>query len=101
MPAAARHVLTATLEDDALLRRHGQDADYPDRLRTHVDQMLDLLDRHAARATFFALGETAERFPAVVKAIADRGHEVATRGFKLRRLTDLTPAEVRADLAAA
>jgi peptidoglycan/xylan/chitin deacetylase (PgdA/CDA1 family) len=39
-------------------------------------RILDLLDRHGARATFFLIGERAERFPQLVSEILRRGHEV-------------------------
>ena len=38
--------------------------------------MLDLLDRHRAKATFFMVGERAQAQPAVVQAIRDRGHGI-------------------------
>jgi peptidoglycan-N-acetylglucosamine deacetylase len=39
-------------------------------------RILDLLDRHGARATFFPIGERAARHPALVAEILRRGHEV-------------------------
>lgn len=39
--------------------------------------LLDMLDAGGHRATFFLIGERAERYPAVVADIARRGHEVA------------------------
>ncbi len=39
-------------------------------------QVLDLLDRHAARATFFCIGEKAERYPDLCREIVRRGHAV-------------------------
>ena len=38
--------------------------------------MLDLLDRHGAKATFFLVGERALAQPEVVRAIRDRGHGI-------------------------
>ena len=40
-------------------------------------RMLDLLDRHGARATFFLVGERARRHPALVAAVRAWGHAVA------------------------
>jgi peptidoglycan-N-acetylglucosamine deacetylase len=37
-------------------------------------QVLDLLDRHAARATFFCIGKRAAQFPDLCREIARRGH---------------------------
>lgn len=39
-------------------------------------RLLDLLDHHGARATFFLIGERAARHPALVSEIARRGHEI-------------------------
>jgi peptidoglycan-N-acetylglucosamine deacetylase len=39
-------------------------------------QLLDLLDAHRARATFFVIGQFVRAHPAVVRAIAARGHQI-------------------------
>lgn len=39
--------------------------------------LLDLLDRHGARATFFLVGARARRHPGLVRDIVRRGHQVA------------------------
>lgn len=39
-------------------------------------QVLDLLDRHTARATFFCIGEKAARYPELCREIVRRGHAV-------------------------
>ncbi len=59
---------------------------------------LDLLDELETRATFFVLGWIAERNPKLVREIASRGHEVASRGFYHRSLKNLTNDEFREDL---
>lgn len=46
-----------------------------------VPLILDLLRRNGLTATFFVPGWTAERYPAVVKAIHGEGHEVAHHGY--------------------
>jgi peptidoglycan/xylan/chitin deacetylase (PgdA/CDA1 family) len=48
-------------------------------------QVLDLLDRHGARATFFCIGERAAEHPEVVREIVRRGHAVEnhSRGHRL------------------
>ena len=65
------------------------------RVAASVGVLLDLLARHAARATFFVLGWVAERRPEVVKSIARAGHEVASHGWDHRRATQQTPEEFR------
>ena len=65
------------------------------RVAANVQRLLELLGRHRATGTFFILGCVAERQPAMVKAIAAGGHEVASHGYDHRRVTELTPAEFR------
>lgn len=73
----------------------------PCRVERNMDRILALLDEHAAHATFFTLGWIAERYPQVVRAIVDNGHELASHGYGHQRATDLTPAQFRADIARA
>jgi peptidoglycan-N-acetylglucosamine deacetylase len=42
----------------------------------HTPKVLDILERNGARATFFLIGDRAERHPQVVAAIRAGGHEV-------------------------
>ena len=65
------------------------------RVARNVDRLLELLARHSATATFFTLGWVAERQPAMVKAMAAAGHEVASHGYDHRRVTELTPEGFR------
>ena len=61
----------------------------PRRVDGCIDRLLDLLDAHAVRATFFTLGWIAERRPKVVEKIAARGHEIASHGYGHEMLTTL------------
>jgi peptidoglycan/xylan/chitin deacetylase (PgdA/CDA1 family) len=44
-------------------------------------RVLDLLDRHGARASFFCVGRRAERFPALAAEIVRRGHRVENHTY--------------------
>jgi peptidoglycan/xylan/chitin deacetylase (PgdA/CDA1 family) len=44
-------------------------------------RVLDILDAHGARASFFCIGERALAFPALVREIARRGHSVENHSF--------------------
>lgn len=46
-----------------------------------VPRILDLLDRHGIRSTFFVPGYTADRYPGVVRDIVAAGHEVGHHGY--------------------
>lgn len=60
--------------------------------------LLDLFDQKDAKATFFMLGAVAEKFPELVKEIANRGHEVASHGYAHRRATEQSKQEFFADV---
>jgi len=47
--------------------------------------VLDLLDRHGAKATFFCIGERAMRHPDLCREIVDRGHLVENHSLRHRR----------------
>lgn len=65
------------------------------RVEGSTRRIVDALARHGATGTFFTLGWVAERHPALVRAIASAGHEVASHGWDHRRVTMLTPEEFR------
>lgn len=67
----------------------------PSRVAGNVYRLLDLLERHGATGTFFTLGWVAERQPAMVKRIAQAGHELASHGWDHARVTQIGPAEFR------
>src|ERR1035437_5170220 len=60
--ATARHEIALTIDDG------------PDPVVT--PQVLDMLDRYAAQATFFCIGEKAARYPDLCREILRRGHAV-------------------------
>src|SRR5918992_5730770 len=49
--------------------------------RRGIWNILELLDKHSVKATFFVLGTTAEKYPETVKAVAKAGHEIAGMGY--------------------
>ena len=49
--------------------------------RTGIARLLRILDRAKVRATFFIPGYSAERWPAICRAIRDAGHEIAHHGY--------------------
>lgn len=69
--------------------------DLPSRVVLGTRCILDLLDEHGSRGTFFILSWVAERQPALVREIAKRGHEIASHGTDHRRVTELTPDQFR------
>jgi polysaccharide deacetylase family protein (PEP-CTERM system associated) len=70
----------------------------PSRAGRSVDEILELLARHDATATFFVLGWLAERHPEIPKRIAAAGHEIGSHGWWHRRVVTLTPDQFRAEV---
>ena len=63
-------------------------------------RILELLDRHRARATFFLIGERAARLPSLVAEILRRGHQVGhhTHTHPTRLFWCATSGRVNAEL---
>ena len=71
---------------------------FESRVRAATTSLLERLVRGGHRATFFVLGWVARAHPELVRAIAAAGHEIAFHGMAHRRCSELTEAELRADL---
>ena len=71
---------------------------FDSRVVANTERLLDMFDAASVSATFFVLGWVAERFPRLVRNIADRGHEIASHGYAHRLTYELTPDEFRDDL---
>jgi polysaccharide deacetylase family protein (PEP-CTERM system associated) len=70
---------------------------YACRVEANTEKLLDIFDDGGIKATFFVLGWVAERYPALVQAIAARGHEIACHGYSHRLVYDQSPAEFRGE----
>lgn len=65
----------------------------------YTDRVLGILDEHRTKATFFILGWVAEKHPALIKRIADGGHEIATHSFWHKKVYEQTPESFKKDVA--
>ncbi len=68
------------------------------RVEANTHRILQLLDRHGVKATFFVLGWLGERYPQLVRDIHSCGHEIGSHGYWHRLIYEQTPEEFRADL---
>ncbi|MBX3025152.1 polysaccharide deacetylase family protein [bacterium] len=68
------------------------------RVERNTDALLEQFAAAGARATFFVLGAVAERHPALVRRIADAGHELASHGHAHHHLANQLWREFRADV---
>lgn len=62
-------------------------------------RLIDILGEHNHKATFFTLGNVAQKHPKLIRRIADAGHEVASHGFNHQAIFNLTPAQVKEDVS--
>lgn len=67
------------------------------RLERNTDRVLALLGRAGVKGTFFVLGWVAEHSPALVRLVAEQGHEIACHSYGHRRVYEMTPEEFRRD----
>ena len=64
----------------------------------YTEWIVQTVTEAKVRATFFMLGWIAERYPQLVKLIADNGHELATHSYWHRKVYELTPETFRQDM---
>jgi len=62
-------------------------------------QYLEVLSRHRVRATFFLVGENAQRMPGLVSEYVRQGHEIGTHGWSHRPFPTLGFVDLKAELA--
>lgn len=99
-----RNAMTVDVEDyfqvsafERHIRREHWDH-LPCRVERNVDRILGLFDDQGVKATFFVLGWMAERYPQMVRRLADEGHEVASHGYEHVRVVNQAPDAFRADI---
>ena len=107
MESRAPDLLTIALEDyfqvapmNKLVPRK-QWYRFESRLEKNTLKTLDLLDESGARATFFTLGWIAEEMPELLAAVVSRGHEIATKGYFHRSISEFGRSEFLDELTQA
>lgn len=71
-----------------------------DRVEAPTLKILDMLAEADSTATFFVVGDVAEKFPDLVREIIRRGHEVGSHGYRHNLVYDYTKAQFETDLKA-
>lgn len=104
MPQTILNAMTVDVEDyyqvsafNAVISRDDWDKFEP-RVETNTHKVLDLLDIHQSKATFFTLGSVASRFPDLIKRIVADGHELASHGWAHYRVSEQDPASFLDDI---
>ena len=102
-----RHALSVDVEDWFQVGAFEKVIDKADweslerRVERNTDAVLGLFSETGVKATFFTLGWVAERHPALIRRIADAGHEIASHGWDHQRVFTMDAPVFRADLARA
>jgi polysaccharide deacetylase family protein (PEP-CTERM system associated) len=68
------------------------------RVERNTERLLEIFSHAKVKATFFALGWVAHRFPQLIGRIAAEGHEVASHGYAHQRVDGQSPEEFRSDV---
>jgi len=68
------------------------------RVERNTDAVLAMFGEAGVRGTFFTLGWIAARYPALIRRIADAGHEIASHGWDHLRVFRMTPKQFADDL---
>ena len=103
-PVILRNALTIDVEDYfqvSAFAPHIARADWPRlecRVEANIERILLLLDSRRIHATFFTLGWIAERYPAMLRRVADAGHEVASHGYAHLRASEQSAAQFADDV---
>lgn len=63
-----------------------------------LDEILQILKTHNAKATFFVTGEWATKNPDAIKKIADNGHEIGNHGNTHKHMPQLSKNEMIQEL---
>jgi polysaccharide deacetylase family protein (PEP-CTERM system associated) len=71
------------------------------RVERNCEAILEMFGRAGVKATFFTLGWVAERHGAMMRRIADAGHEIASHGWDHQRVFAMGEAAFAADIARA
>ncbi len=63
---------------------------------TYTPEILNLLTKYDAKATFFVIGERAEQFPDLILELANKGHEIANHTYT--HAYSITPEKLETEL---
>lgn len=104
MPSAVLNGLSVDVEDwfqvgafETVIDRADWDG-LTCRVERNCAQILALFEDAGVKGTFFTLGWIAERYPAMMRRIADAGHEIASHGWDHARVFTLGREAFAADI---
>lgn len=87
-----------SVESFSNLKLESNQSESYDRIDNSTDRLLEILNDFDAKGTFFILGRVAQKYPGVVRKIAENGHEIGTHGYAHKLVYNQTPVEFEKDL---
>ena len=98
-----KHILSIDVEEwyhGKVISRRTPPEDRFSQIEEALSPVLDLLERHAARATFFVVGDLLPKHPQLFTRIAESGHEIGCHGMSHTNLSDLGPESFAVEIDA-
>jgi len=92
------NIFTVDLEDWKHIHYLKSPDRIPERVEFNTGLILDLLEDYGVKATFFAVGEIAEEYPALIENILKRGHEIGFHTYHHTPLWDHKEEKLRNEI---
>jgi peptidoglycan-N-acetylglucosamine deacetylase len=64
----------------------------------YTHQLLDVLNRHQVKATFFVLGKQIEQYPDTIRSMISQGHELGNHSYSHPYMTWKKPAFLQSEI---
>lgn len=64
----------------------------------YTDDLLEILEKYNAKATFFILGSCVQGNEAIIQKAYEQGHEIATHGYSHKIMTNLSTSDLEEDI---
>src|SRR5690242_5053049 len=90
-------LFSVDLEDVRLRMKDGEK--YQERVPAMIENYLRFLQTHHSKATFFTVGDMAEKYPSLIKSIADEGHEIACHSYRHITINKQKSDEFKVDVS--
>ena len=77
------NIITNIETDEPVIALTFDDGPHP----IYTPKLLEILNKHHAKATFFLVGEAAEKYPDIVQLIAEADHDIGNHSWDHKNLT--------------
>ncbi|AFZ17723.1 putative xylanase/chitin deacetylase [Allocoleopsis franciscana PCC 7113] len=64
----------------------------------YTNQLLEILERHQIKATFFVVGKTVEKYPDTLRLIVSKGHEIGNHSYSHKALISEKPGFIWSEI---